>query len=89
MQQDTLELMLKVQLDAPNTLNILSEYRLRLSALVNQYLETKASYDDESTQTEQDKNEVNSKPINCCDTDYRFVEIHRKLHCVLSFYLIG
>jgi len=62
LQQDTVELMLKAKLDASKDvettrLNITSEFKLRLSALVNQYLETKATYDEETMQKEQDKNE--------------------------------
>jgi hypothetical protein len=67
LQQDTVELMLKAKLHASRDVenirhNITSEYRLKLSALVNQYLDRKAALDADTTQKKQEKTEVNSKP---------------------------
>lgn len=62
LQQDTVELMLKAKLDASKDVettrhNITSEFKLRLSSLANTYLEVKATFDEETMQNEQDKNE--------------------------------
>lgn len=67
MQQDTVALMMRAKLDASTDVettpqNIMSEFKLKLSSLVNTYIEVKAIHDKETMQNEQDKNEVNSKP---------------------------
>lgn len=63
LQQETVEYMIKAKFDNPTNFavtrqNQLSEYKLKLSSLVNQYLEKNVIFETEKMQAEQEKNEV-------------------------------
>jgi hypothetical protein len=63
LQQETVDYMIKAKFDDPAKYKItrqnhISEFKLKLSSLVNQYLDKIVIFDAEKLRAEQEKNEV-------------------------------